>query len=111
MSDKAFWAKIGATPMIGQNDLSNEIFTLADAKTLNQFAQKSGLGRLSIWSANRDRASTTSSVHTNVVSNFIVVLSKKIKAFSKILKVGFEGNLVSQYDERNSVRPNRRRFD
>lgn len=40
MSDKAFWAKIGATPMIGQNDLSNEIFTLADAKTLNQFAQK-----------------------------------------------------------------------
>lgn len=95
LSDKAFWAKIGATPMIGQNDLSNEIFTLADAKTLNQFAQKSGLGRLSIWSANRDRASTTSSVHTNVVSNFYSGVEQEDQAFSKILKVGFEGNLLA----------------
>ncbi len=95
LSDKAVWAKIGATPMIGQNDLSNEVFTLADAKALNQFAKKNGLGRLSIWSANRDRASTKSSVHTNVVSNFYSGVEQEDQAFSKILKTGFEGNLLA----------------
>ena len=95
LSDKKVWAKIGATPMIGQNDLSNEIFTLADAKLLNQFAQKKGLGRLSIWSANRDRASTKSSVHTNVVSNFYSGVEQEDQAFSKILKVGFDGSLIA----------------
>lgn len=95
LSDKKVWSKIGATPMIGQNDLSNEVFTLADAKELNQFAQKNGLGRLSIWSANRDRASTKSSVHTNIVSNFYSGVEQEDQAFSKILKVGFDGSLLT----------------
>ena len=50
------WSHLGATPMIGQNDLQGEIFTLDDAARLVAFAGQRELGRLSIWSANRDNA-------------------------------------------------------
>jgi chitinase len=49
------WSKIGATPMVGRNDIPGEIFTLADAAALNTFAQDKQLGRISMWSLNRDR--------------------------------------------------------
>ena len=48
------WAKVGATPMIGQNDTRDDVFTLGDARTLLSFARVHGMGRLSMWSANRD---------------------------------------------------------
>jgi chitinase len=48
------WARLGATPMIGQNDVDNEVFTLDDARGLAEFAQDHGLGRMSLWSINRD---------------------------------------------------------
>ncbi|MCE4027801.1 chitinase [Microbacterium sp. Au-Mic1] len=50
------WAVMGATPMIGRNDVHDEVFALDDAATLNAFAQKQRLARLSMWSLNRDRA-------------------------------------------------------
>lgn len=49
------WCRLGLTPMIGQNDTAGEIFTLADAASLNQYAKSKGIGRLSLWSLNRDR--------------------------------------------------------
>ena len=55
LNNATLWSKIGATPMIGQNDYYNEVFTLADAQGLNQFALQNGLGRMSMWSANRDK--------------------------------------------------------
>jgi chitinase len=48
------WNKIGLTPMIGQNDVAGEIFTLDDAKGLNAFVLKNGIARTSLWSLNRD---------------------------------------------------------
>jgi chitinase len=54
MSDSDVWARVGATPMIGQNDTPDDVFTLDDARSLLDFAQRRGLGRLSMWSANRD---------------------------------------------------------
>ncbi|KQP56486.1 chitinase [Agreia sp. Leaf283] len=48
------WNKVGLTPMIGQNDVAGEIFTLDDAEALNAFAVKNGVGRMSMWSLNRD---------------------------------------------------------
>jgi chitinase len=48
------WARLGATPMIGQNDVDNEVFTLDDARGLAMFAKNQGLGRVSLWSINRD---------------------------------------------------------
>jgi chitinase len=50
------WARVGVTPMIGQNDTDAEQFTLADAEGLAAFALDKGLGRVSMWSLNRDAA-------------------------------------------------------
>jgi chitinase len=49
------WAMIGLTPMIGQNDVADEVFTLDDATTLLHFAQAKGVGLIGFWSASRDK--------------------------------------------------------
>ncbi len=48
------WSRIGATPMIGLNDVLTETFTLDDAAQLRAFAVDQGMGLLSMWSVNRD---------------------------------------------------------
>jgi hypothetical protein len=58
LSSTAAWAMLGATPMIGKNDVSGEVFTIADAKTLLAFAQQKHIGLLSFWSIHRDRTGT-----------------------------------------------------
>ncbi|WP_432586858.1 chitinase [Streptomyces sp. HD1123-B1] len=55
LSDEAAWKALGVTPMIGLNDVSGEVFTLEDAAGLARFAAEKGIGRLSMWSAERDR--------------------------------------------------------
>jgi len=54
LDDGQAWAKVGIIPMIGQNDVASEQFTLTDASTVNQFARAQGVGQLSMWSLNRD---------------------------------------------------------
>jgi hypothetical protein len=49
------WRMVGVTPMLGINDDPDEVFTTADAAKLTTFAQQRGLGRLSMWSINRDK--------------------------------------------------------
>jgi chitinase len=53
--ENALWPLLGATPMIGQNDVATDALTLADAAALVELAHERGLGRLSFWSLNRDR--------------------------------------------------------
>ncbi|HEY2053362.1 MAG TPA: cellulose binding domain-containing protein [Solirubrobacterales bacterium] len=53
-SDAQIWRMVGVTPMLGINDDPAEIFTTADAAKLTAFAQQRGLGRLAMWSINRD---------------------------------------------------------
>lgn len=55
LSDAAAWKTVAVTPMIGVNDVTTEIFTLADATQLVDFASEKGIGRLAMWSATRDR--------------------------------------------------------
>ncbi len=55
------WKMMGATPMIGQNDVAQDVFTQSDATAVLSFAERVGLGRLSFWSANRDVACGASS--------------------------------------------------
>lgn len=46
---------IGVTPMIGVNDTNTEVFSLADAQTLLNFAKSNSyIQRLAIWSVARD---------------------------------------------------------
>jgi len=54
-ADSVIWSKIGICPMIGENDVPGEIFTLEDASELANWASQKKIGRLTIWSANRDR--------------------------------------------------------
>jgi hypothetical protein len=55
ISDSAAWSRIAVTPMIGQNDEADEVFTLADAQQLAAFAASKHLAWLSMWSAGRDQ--------------------------------------------------------
>jgi hypothetical protein len=51
-------SKIGITVMIGVNDEKPEVFTLADAQTVLEFAKKTSyVQRLSFWSMERDNGS------------------------------------------------------
>ncbi len=49
------WDQVGTTVMIGQNDVPGEVFTLEDAKVVNEFALRNGVGLVSMWSLNRDQ--------------------------------------------------------
>lgn len=72
LSDAGAWSRIGATPMVGQNDVEGEVFTLADAEELTAFARNNGVGRVSLWSLNRDTGCSASfadvAVHSNTCS-------------------------------------------
>ncbi len=48
-------AALGVTVLIGVNDDPKEVFTFDDAHTVGAYAQSTGIGRLSIWSAKRDK--------------------------------------------------------
>jgi len=48
-------ARIGITPMIGQNDVASEVFSIANAEAVAAFAQRSGIGMLAWWEMTRDR--------------------------------------------------------
>jgi chitinase len=54
LSSSAAYAMLGNTPMIGQNDSSGEIFTLADASTVESYAAQKGIALLSFWAEGRD---------------------------------------------------------
>ncbi|MFW2514230.1 chitinase [Demequina sp. SO4-13] len=58
LSEVDAWGKVGVTPMIGQNDIATERFTLDDAAVINQFARDNGVGLVSMWSLNRDSTCT-----------------------------------------------------
>ncbi|QHC20950.1 chitinase [Streptomyces sp. GS7] len=55
LSDADAWKSVAVTPMIGVNDVQNEVFKPADAATLVKFAQSKHLAWLSMWSATRDK--------------------------------------------------------
>ncbi|WP_327665924.1 chitinase [Streptomyces sp. NBC_00498] len=55
-SDRAVWNRVAVTPMIGVNDIDEEVFTLSDAAELGAFAKSKGMAWVSLWSATRDRA-------------------------------------------------------
>jgi hypothetical protein len=78
------WAMVGVTPMLGVNDASDEIFTLADAQQLETFASQHGLGELAMWSLNRDQQAPTG-VLTYASPSYSGVLQSPF-AFSKIFE-------------------------
>lgn len=53
-------SKIEVTPMIGVNDATDEVFTLADVDTLAAYAKANGLAGIHYWSLDRDTPCSSS---------------------------------------------------
>uniref|UniRef100_A0AAU2K1A9 chitinase n=1 Tax=Streptomyces sp. NBC_00049 TaxID=2903617 RepID=A0AAU2K1A9_9ACTN len=63
LSDAAAWKAVAVTPMIGVNDVVSEVFTVADATQLVDFAAAKGIGRLAMWSSTRDKQCAAGAVN------------------------------------------------
>ncbi|HTX01437.1 MAG TPA: chitinase [Acidimicrobiales bacterium] len=72
---------MGVTVMIGQNGDPGERFSLADASTLEGFARSEHLGRVSIWSLNRDSECGSDFGEVGVLSNSCSGVSEASLAF------------------------------
>lgn len=94
LSNTVLWYKVGATPMIGQNDVVDEVFTLKNAEGLNKFAKERGVGRMSMWSANRDVPCGENYVDTKVVSDSCSGVEDAKFSFAETLSKGFDGDLT-----------------
>ncbi len=68
LTDAQAYAMVGVTPMIGQNDSSDEVFGLSDASQLIAFAEQKHLASLGFWEVGRDANACTGSLSdcTNV---------------------------------------------
>jgi chitinase len=96
---KAAWRKVGLTPMIGQNDVPGEVFTLDDAKAFNTFAAERGVGRMSMWSLNRDGTCSENYADTSVVSDACSGIDQQGLQFAPLLGAGFEGRAATLSEE------------
>jgi chitinase len=56
LSDGDAWRRVALTAMVGRTDVAGEIFRQSDARTLARSAADLGVGWLSYWSVERDRA-------------------------------------------------------
>jgi chitinase len=84
LSPQQIWQRLGATVMIGQNDIQGENFTVGDASTLVGFANANHLGRISLWSINRDSQCGASFPETGVLSNTCSGTAQSSLQFSQI---------------------------
>ena len=91
LSNKTLWSKVGATPMAGQNDISAEVFTMADAATLNAFVLENGLGRVSMWSMNRDLTCGPNYAGLSTVSDACSGIDQGTASFATTLAAGLDG--------------------
>ena len=90
------WAMVAATPMLGQNDVRDERFTLEDAAALNRFANTRGMSRVSYWSVNRDRACDANWPDPRQVSDSCSGVPQESGAFLAALSSGRTGGIVQQ---------------
>lgn len=90
LGSDTLWRKVGLTPMIGQNDVAGEIFTLQDADGLHSFAMAKGVGRVSMWSLNRDATCGPNYPDISTVSDACSGVNQKGQLFSQTLGQGLK---------------------
>jgi hypothetical protein len=87
ISTSAAFAKMGNTPMIGQNDSAGEVFTLADANTVKLHAEAKGIKLVSFWSEGRDNGNcpgqTSASSVCSGISQSSGAFTKAFQPFTK----------------------------
>lgn len=82
-TDAQVRSMIGVTPEIGLNDITPEVFTLADASTVLSAAQSGGIGMLTFWSTGRDQQCPGAPVVSGTCSGII----QSPWAFTSIFKL------------------------
>ncbi|MGN8050513.1 chitinase [Curtobacterium sp. 22159] len=105
LSAATLWHKVGATPMIGQNDVQDEVFTLADARKLNTWARDRGLGRMSMWSLNRDTTCGSNYVNLSTVSDSCSGVDQHGVLYADVLGKGFTGGIVAAASDVTKAEP------
>ncbi len=96
LTQGTLWSKVGAPPMIGQNDDKGEIFSLADASKFSAFLESHGVGRVSAWSLNRDRTCGSNYTTLTVVSDSCSGIAQGSAHFSTVLAAGFTGSVLAE---------------
>jgi chitinase len=91
LTPRQVWDRIGVTPMLGQNDVAGEVFGLRDAEELHEFANRNNLGRISLWSMNRDRECSANYPDVSIVSDSCSGVTQEAGAFARVLGVSFDG--------------------
>ncbi|KQO65094.1 glycosyl hydrolase family 18 [Curtobacterium sp. Leaf261] len=94
LTSATLWRKVGATPMIGQNDVQAEVFSLADAAKFNAWTRQQGIGRMSMWSLNRDTTCGSNYVNLSRVSDSCSGVDQGALLYANVLGKGFSGKLV-----------------
>ena len=84
LRSQQIWQRLGATVMIGQNNIAGENFTVADAQGLVRFAGATHLGRISMWSLNRDSQCGSSFPESGLLSNTCSGTAQSGLQFSQI---------------------------
>jgi len=84
LGTRELWNHMGATVMIGQNNIGREQVTVANAAALDSFANQSGLGRVSMWSLNRDTPCGSNFPVTDVLSNTCSGVDESDLGFSRV---------------------------
>lgn len=100
-SDHQIWQLMGATVLIGTNDTIGEYFTLDNAQEINTFALETGLGRLSMWSLNRDQQCGENHNNSDTLKTFCSGMEQTEAEFATTLSSGISGipgNLVGVED-------------
>lgn len=90
LGPESLWRMIGLTPMIGQNDIIGEIFTLQDAAGLHDFGMSKGVGRMSMWSLNRDATCGPNYPDVQRVSDSCSGVDQEGRLFSETLGAGLQ---------------------
>ena len=80
--------RIEVTPMIGVNDVVDNVFTLEDAQALSRYVVDNGLGGLHFWSLNRDGPCAPGSLALSPVCNGLTNIGRLtfINAFAKSIR-------------------------
>ena len=84
LRSQQIWQRLGATVMIGQNNITGENFTAPDARGLVRFASATHLGRISMWSLNRDSQCGSSFPESGLLSNTCSGTAQSNLEFSQV---------------------------
>jgi chitinase len=83
LDSDSLWRKVGVTVMIGQNDVKPEHVTVEDARAVAEHAADEGMGRVSIWSLNRDRRCGVTFAVIGTLSNTCSGVEQRPLQFTK----------------------------